>query len=424
MRWALILNLIFLTPSVWARWSFSALRGQKLHFQGKALAGKPVMVLADNKCLELRGEPVAEDLDFEAYSVPSANSEELAAWTKDPCVRAIADNPRFFINALDARFNEQAALPAIAHSKGSRLFFHPLFGIRLPVTIAIVDTGIQLSHPDLSSRLWRGSRGEYGYDFANSDDDPSDDNGHGTHVAGIAGAQSQNGIGVRGVMGEWSRLMAIKTQASDGGGFLSSLVNGIRWAADHGADVINVSIDGRDKNPVLEDAIQYAIAKGATVVVAAGNEGQEISSSHFVTPIGYAAGNLGLIGVGAFDALDFTRPLFSNYSRTYVEISAPGAVGREGILSTFFRSDYLSMRGTSMAAPHVAGAAALSIGFAKTQGQSLTPADVENLILESAVADANLANQFAGGRRLDLDNLGRRLMRAWVVDADGGFDAP
>ena len=211
------------------------------------------------------------------------------------------------------------------------------------VWIAIVDTGVDYTHPDLvSSRLWLG------WDFANSDNNPMDDEGHGTHVAGIAGANTNNNRGVAGVC--WGcGLLAVKVLGADGSGLTSWVADGIQYAAYWGAafgkrTVINLSLGSPDPSSLLADAVAYAQGKGALIVAAAGNDG--------VNELFYPAAYPGVIGVAATDSSD-QRASFSN-SGSHVDIAAPGV----SILSTEW-SWYYYKSGTSMATPHVAGVAGL-----------------------------------------------------------------
>jgi thermitase len=211
------------------------------------------------------------------------------------------------------------------------------------VWIAIVDTGVDYTHPDLaSSRLWLG------WDFANSDNDPMDDHGHGTHVAGIAGANTNNNRGVAGVC--WGcDLLAVKVLDESGVGYASWVADGIRYAADWGAafgkrTVINLSLGSPDPSSLLADAVAYAQGKGALIVAAAGNNGRN--------QLFYPAAYPGVIGVAATDSSD-QRASFSNFG-SHVDIAAPGV----SILSTEW-SWYYYKSGTSMATPHVAGVAGL-----------------------------------------------------------------
>lgn len=207
------------------------------------------------------------------------------------------------------------------------------------VIIAIVDTGINRSHPEFSGRLIQG------YDFVQGDSIPEDENGHGTHVAGIAAATGNNARGVAGV--DWhAKIMAVRVLDKNGSGTLANTAAGIIWAADHGADVINLSLSGPSfpSPTILEDATYYAYKKGAVVVAAAGNYNS--------TPVTYPARYPWVIAVGMTDVSN-TRRSESNYG-SELDLMAPGY----GILSTM-PGGYGYKSGTSMSTPFVSGAAAL-----------------------------------------------------------------
>ncbi len=206
------------------------------------------------------------------------------------------------------------------------------------VTIAVVDTGVDFEHPDLQGKLVAG------YDFVNNDGDPSDDQGHGTHVSGTAAAATDNGIGIAGVAWE-PKIMPIKALSAEGRGAHSWIANGIMWATRHGADVINLSIGGPYTSATMQQAVNYAWNNGVVIVAAAGNG----NSSNPTYPAAYE----NTIGVAATTESD-QRAGFSNYG-DFVAIAAPGV----GILSTVRGGGYQAWSGTSMATPHVAGLAAL-----------------------------------------------------------------
>jgi len=206
------------------------------------------------------------------------------------------------------------------------------------VLIAIIDTGVTPTHPDLEGKVVEG------YDFVNGDNDPLDDQGHGTHVAGIAAAVTNNAIGIASV-GYRVRVMPLKALDSMGRGTHSWIANAIIWAADHGASVINMSFGGPYTSSTLRQAVEYAWNKGLVLVAAAGNE----RSSNPSYPAAYEH----VIGVSATTQND-QRAGFSNYGN-YVAVAAPGV----SILSTVRPNRYQAWSGTSMASPHVAGVAAL-----------------------------------------------------------------
>ena len=224
------------------------------------------------------------------------------------------------------------------------------------VIVAVIDTGVDYNHPDLSANIWSDPiTGQHGYDFFNKDNDPMDDNGHGTHCSGIANAVTNNSVGIAGI--SWnSRIMAVKFLSASGSGSIDDGASAIRWAADHGADVLSNSWGGGGYSETVNLAIEYAHSLGCVVVAAAGNDN--------TNQIFYPAGYEHVISVSATDQND-VKAYFSNYGY-WVDVAAPGV----SILSTVPSSSvslgdpsgYKLLNGTSMACPHVSGLAALIVG--------------------------------------------------------------
>ncbi len=225
------------------------------------------------------------------------------------------------------------------------------------VKVAIVDTGIQINHPDLVNNIVQG------YDFVNNDSDANDDNGHGTHVAGITSA-SFNQAGVVGVS-HTSKLIPVKVLNSQGYGYLSDVAKGVYYATDNGARVINLSLGSTTDSLVLKDAINYASSKGVVVVAAAGNDGG--------APCSYPAAYSNAICVVATDS----KNLLASFSNIGGELAAPGVYN----YSTYIGSTYKYLSGTSMATPHVAGAAALLFSVCPTCSAS----EIRTVLRETAV---------------------------------------
>ena len=232
--------------------------------------------------------------------------------------------------------------------------------------IAVIDTGIDYRHPDLAANIWTNTdeiagngidddRNGYvddirGYDFANNDADPLDDNGHGTHVSGTIAAVGNNGVGVAGVL--WNaKLMALKFLNASGSGSVSGAVAALNYAVANGAVISNNSWGGGGFSSALDTAIRNARAAGHIFVAAAGNAGANNN-----TTANYPA-NYNYDNVVAVAAVDRSNNLasFSNYGSTSVELAAPGVA----ILSTTPNGTYSTYDGTSMATPHVTGALAL-----------------------------------------------------------------
>lgn len=216
------------------------------------------------------------------------------------------------------------------------------------IKIAIVDTGIQLNHPELSIKLWPG------YNFVEGNLVPNDGNGHGTHVAGIAAALTENSLGIAGVAPSAS-IIPVRALDNSGNGLLSNIANAITYSTNAGAKVINLSLGSSQSSITLENAVNYAWNQGVVVVAAAGNEASS-------TPI-YPAAYQNAIAVASTDNND-QKSDFSNFG-TWVDVAAPGST----ILSTYIGSYYAYLSGTSMAAPHVAGLAALLAAQGQTNLQ-------------------------------------------------------
>ncbi|MGA8943329.1 MAG: S8 family peptidase [Thermoactinomyces sp.] len=214
--------------------------------------------------------------------------------------------------------------------------------------IAIVDTGVQANHPDLSGKVIQG------YDFVDDDGVAQDGNGHGTHCAGIAAAVTNNGTGIAG-MAPNARIMAVRVLNNQGSGTMADVADGILYAARNGADVISLSLGGSYGSSALQNAVQQAWNSGAVVVAAAGNSGLSLPS--------YPAYYSQAIAVASTTSND-TISYFSNYG-SWVDVAAPGS----DIYSTYINSSYQTLSGTSMATPHVAGLAALIASQGKNNSQ-------------------------------------------------------
>lgn len=205
------------------------------------------------------------------------------------------------------------------------------------VSIAIIDSGVDPNHPELKTKL------EGGCNFMDENADTSDGNGHGTHVAGIAAAPGGDGVGIAGV--SWgARILPVKVLDENGSGNYAAVAAGIIWAADHGAQIINLSLGGEEGNRTLKAAVDYAVNQGALVVAATGNDGY----SHIRYPAAYEE----VVAVGSVDAAN-RRSNFSDYG-SMLDLVAPGV----NIYSTL-PGGYGRKTGTSMSAPYVSGLAAV-----------------------------------------------------------------
>ena len=278
------------------------------------------------------------------------------------------------------------------------------------VVVAVIDSGVDYTHPDLAANVWKNPRevaGDgidndangfvddvRGWDFANGDADPMDDDGHGTHVSGTIGAVGNNAIGVTGVNWQVS-IMGLKFLDAEGNGYTSNAVAAVTYATrmrrDFGVNVvaINASWGGETRSSALADAIAAAGRAGILFVTAAGNE----SSNNDRTP-SYPA-NLSDDSVIAVAATNRSNRLaaFSNYGSTTVDLAAPGV----GILSTVPGGGYASFSGTSMATPYVTGTVALMAAA----NPRATAADIRSALLSTVKPVAALSGKVATGGLLD-----------------------
>ena len=274
--------------------------------------------------------------------------------------------------------------------------------------VAVIDTGVDYNHDDLRANIWVNS-GEiagngldddgngyiddlHGYDFANNDSNPMDDNGHGTHVSGTIGAVGDNGLGVVGV--NWhTKIMALKFLDESGSGYLSNAIRALDYAVANGARLSNNSWGGGGYEATLGMAIARASSVGHIFVAAAGNSASnnDVTASY---PASYAYDNV--VAVAATDQND-NLASFSNYGASTVDIAAPGV----SIYSTLPGNSYGSYSGTSMATPQVAGALSLYLDA----NPSATASQAITALYQSADAILSLSNRVAGSRRLNIGNM-------------------
>ncbi|WP_424766212.1 S8 family peptidase [Paenibacillus sp. sgz302251] len=228
------------------------------------------------------------------------------------------------------------------------------------VIVAVLDTGVQSNHPDLQGKITNG------INIINEDAAPDDDVGHGTHVSGIIGATVNNGEGVAGV--SWyNKIMPVKVLDSSGAGSTYSVAQGIIWAVDHGADVINMSLGNYAQADFLHDAIKYAYDHDVVLVAASGNDNTDRP--------GYPAAYPEVFAVASTNS-NKEKSSFSNFGN-YIDVAAPG----DSIASTYPGSQYAALSGTSMASPHVAALA----GLIRSVNPDLSNVEVMEIMRKSAI---------------------------------------
>jgi subtilisin len=300
-----------------------------------------------------------------AASLPPQALQALAA---NPHVALIEPDAIYSINDVQTELDWTWGVKHIgADAAHASVPAHTGFGVK----VAVLDSGINYNHVDLAPN-YRG-----GYDFVNNDIDPWDDHGHGTHVAGTIAAV-RDGSGVVGVAPD-VQLYALKVMNAEGFGSVSWFIAAIDWAAKNGIQVTNNSYGGTTASAVFEQALANAAAGGMVHVASAGNRGTCDGTG---STVGYPAAYRAVIAVAATDSLD-ARACFSSTGPD-VEIAAPGVQIRSTLRTGLYGDKW---NGTSMAAPHVAGTAALLIGAGvpDANGNGRIDDEVRNLIAASVL---------------------------------------
>ncbi|MBA7708710.1 hypothetical protein ES703_117614 [subsurface metagenome] len=300
------------------------------------------------------------------------------------------------------------------------------------VVVAVIDSGVDYTHPDLAANMWvnqeelNGTPGQdddgngyiddiYGYDFCNNDSNPMDDFGHGTHCAGIIGAVGDNSEGVTGVC--WDvKIMALKFLDSDGTGWSSDAISAIEYSVLMGANLSSNSYGKGGYEQAFKDAVNAAGAAGMLFVAAAGNDNWRNNDVYPHYPSSYDCESI--IAVLSTDDED-SLSSFSNYGPTSVDIGAPGS----SILSCQLSGGYTYASGTSMATPHVAGACALLWSINPVLGNS----EVKDILLQSVdkTLDKTLPTRCVSEGRLNLHRAVLQTQEPWVaVEPESGTIGP
>lgn len=307
----------------------------------------------------LRG-PGGQLVFHRAHAADRGAAAALAAqWRQQPDVVAAA---------VDTQLHVSGSPDPLAPQQWGLTTLHAdQVGSAAGQVVAVVDTGVDAGHPDLAGVVLAGT------DFvAPGGDGTTDPNGHGTHVSGIIAADANNGIGGAG-LAQGAKILPVRVMAADGTGWDSDVAAGVSWAADHGASVINLSLGGPTESSVMDAAVQYALGRGVSVVVAAGNDGDNGN------PVEWPAADPGVLAVGAVD-VSGVRPSWSS-TGSFVSLVAPGV----DILSTVpvtstNPSGYATWSGTSMATPFVTA----SVALLRAAQPALTVAEVRQRLMASA----------------------------------------
>lgn len=291
------------------------------------------------------------------------DEETRGRLARDPLVAWIEPNRTVHVDAQTVPWGITRARAVLAHARGFR---------GAGVRVGVLDTGIAYNHFDLAANYAGGTN------IVAGTDDPMDDHGHGTHVAGIIAAVD-NSLGVIGVAPA-CRLYGIKVLGATGTGTFADVISGIDWAVDNGMQVINLSLSSSAGSTAMQTACDNAAAAGVVICAAAGNNGG---------PVGYPAAYASCIAVSATDQNDALYTL-SNRGAA-IDVAAPGV----GVYSTWLGSGYSTMDGTSMAAPHVAGVCALIL----SSGIATTAAGVKERLFATCadIGAAGLDTSFGRG---------------------------
>lgn len=280
--------------------------------------------------------------------------------------------------------------------------------------VAILDTGADITHPDLVGNLWDGSGGcvdntgvtivggcpHHGWDFVNDDNDPTDDHGHGTHVAGIIGAKGNNAAGVTGV--NWNvSLMIVKVGDADGYLSTANWIKGLNFAKENGAKIVNASFGGPDPSQAEYDALANF---SGLFVAAAGNSHQNVDNPSTPNyPSGYAVTSSVGVGLSTIETVTATNSSdalasFSNYGVTSIDVAAPGVDIYSTVPPSLFTgTSYAYFGGTSMATPMTAGLAALLLG----RYPSATTAQLKGIIERTGDSLPALSGKTVTGKRIN-----------------------
>lgn len=295
-----------------------------------------------------------------------------------------------------------------------------------PVIVAVIDTGVDYNHPDLAADMWHNPADPidgkdndgnglvddyYGADYINNDGDPMDDNSHGSHCSGTIGAVGNNGVGVVGV--NWSvRIMALKFLGAGGSGSIDDAIKCVDYARTHGARIMSNSWGGGGYVKAMDDAITRAQNAGMLFVAAAGNSNSDNDANAFY-PASYTQDCV--IAVASIDSTD-KKSSFSSYGKTTVDIGAPGG----SIYSTVPNSGYGTMSGTSMATPHVSGAAALVSGHPAYGSYNWK--SVKQLLMNNARPLSDLSGRCVTGGTLDIAFLEQAVTTILTQEAYNQFN--
>lgn len=307
-------------------------------------------------------EKITEQVELLIFPA-TENAEEIQKQLEsDPSIAIVERNymRQLKTTTNDPYYSSQWWIPHV----NAQSFWTSVEKQQKKTVVAVIDSGIDLTHEDLRGKIEPG-----GYNFYSDNTNIADVNGHGTNVAGVIAANSNNRIGITGVTGPFDiTILPIRISDKDGYSYISDLVKSIDYAIAKKVDVINLSLGGSQHSAIENEAVQRAIRAGITVVAAAGNEAQKGNQ------INYPASYQNVLSIGAVDRYN-NRAMFSNYN-SFVDLTAPG----QSIYTTTLYSQYEQVNGTSFSTPIVAGAVAMM----KALEPELTLVEIKNALQQTA----------------------------------------
>lgn len=416
---------------------------------------------------------IEESLEEQVFSFTTQlDNDTLAARAEaDECIVGIAWNHQYKKSAAvslafnDPGLSNQVHINAVNALTAYSNFYNSTYGIQAPASglqdtlVAVIDSGVDFSHPDLSSKIqqydlgngligWGLDATTYGSSLVNYNPIDVSHEGHGTHVAGILAAAAGDGIGGIGTAPFRTRIMAVKVFQADGDTTDAVTVsNGMEFARLNDADVVNLSlqetIQGTNTDTILQYKVQQLVQSNIVVVMAMGNGTTSVpaglvdGTNLTVVPAIYSKGLAGAIAVASVDSQTVNGQIpistFSNWGPNYAEIAAYGAKNSQnsgnyiGIYSTLPTSlpgstGYGYLAGTSMASPQVSAAAALAITIIRDRtGAKPSAAEVERLLLAGSRKNSNLTSYVQDGNTLDLGLLFDAIARSYPATADPAY---
>jgi subtilisin family serine protease len=362
------------------------------------------------------------DLDKSVYVIDKNSVTDLQQFNLDAlnsvCMEAADINKPMKLSISDPYFSSQTFYSSIGLTESlMNTILSYNSGSLYTTKVAVVDSGVDTNHPDLTNQIAKNSGSQViGVNAANGSTDYSDFGFHGTHVTGLIAASYNNSSHGIGAYGKNIKIYPARVFDTTDSAPMSVVANAILWAANQDVDLINLSMGGPAESVVLKNAIQTAVDKGVFVIVAAGNDAKSLDSASKTYPAVYSSDIDGLITVGSFDASSLGLSSFSNYSPNHVDILSPGSNGTLGILSTVPTSKSASgmankintspIHGTSMATPVVTGVMAAMISTAKAKGFRVTPSQLERFVHNEGTPSNSSYNSYSkGGKYLSYTHM-------------------